>query len=421
MRILIVSEDIPQPNMGGLAKHVLTLCRALKQMGHEVDVLGNALHPVDPSNPELQFGGRIFTELDGHFIQWKEPTLGTFLPTRRTWVAKRFARAIMRHAPHYDVIHYHGHFPNVAKFIPMRVNFIQTRHDQGSDCLFDTRFRNGEVCTETAAESCASCRARDPNPVQKLVSTIAVKRFRNEVAEGFSRHKTVFVSNMLQRNLQRTLGDRKWGQVIHHFIDPQAIQHAREAAVHKPRTDARFHITVSGKLYQVKGIGAFLEELVPQLRDDMRVTVVGDGHDGPKLRAAFESEQVQFAGWRSIEETLEITASADAVVVPSLWEEPFGATTLEGLLLGKPVFALARGATPEIAIYASAPDQLRLHPDMPALVRDLLKSERRPLYPAQPPGTGGPDRAVQQLLALYSMPPGNVVTLQEEPCPSASR
>ncbi len=421
MRILIVSEDIPHPSTGGLGKHVLTLCKSLRQLGHDVDLLGNDFYDVDINHPEFQFGGRIFRELNGHFIQWKEPTLGAFLPQRRTWVARRFARAIMRHAARYDVIHYHGHFPNVARYIPAHLNFIQTRHDQGSDCLLDVRFRNGQICRETSPQSCAHCRSPNPNAVQKALSTMSVARFRREVAEGFIRHKTVFVSDMLHRNLQRTLGARQWGTVIHHFVDTEAIRYARETAAQTPRTDARFHIVVAGKLYKVKGIEAFLRDAVPLLRPDMRITVVGDGNDGPQLRKEFESKQVHFTGWCTVEKTLELVASADAVIVPSLWEEPFGATTLEGLLLGKPVFALAHGATPEQAAYASAADQLRLHPDMPSLVQDLLKYETRPPYPAQPHGTGGPDRAVQQLLALYSMPPGNAIFTQEKPCPSASR
>ena len=40
MRILLVSEDIPYPSMGGLAKHVLTLARALVKAGHEVRYTG---------------------------------------------------------------------------------------------------------------------------------------------------------------------------------------------------------------------------------------------------------------------------------------------------------------------------------------------------------------------------------------------
>lgn len=406
MRILIVSEDIPYPSMGGLAKHVLTLARALVRAGHHVDLLGGTQHPPEVAGSEIEFGGRFFGELDGHISGWKEVPLGVYNPLRRPWIARHFARIIMRRAAGYDVVHYHGHIPNVGMHIPEHINFIQTRHDQGSDCLTDTRFRNGQVCAETDPACCASCKTANPNFLQLAVSTAAVRRYREEVAKAFSRHKTVFVSEMLHRNLTRTLGDRRWGTVLHNFADIGDIRAARDAAAARPRTDERFHVFMAGKLYPAKGIAAFLNEFVPRMRSDMRVTVVGDGVDAPALKAAFESENVRFAGWCAMRETLELAAGADAIVVPSVWEEPFGSTTLEGLLLGKPTFALDRGATPELGVYASAPDQLRLYPDMRSLADGVLAASRQPDYGPPEYERACVDQAVHKLVQLYRLPPG---------------
>ena len=73
MRILLVSEDIPYPNMGGLAKHVLNLARALVRAGHHVDLMGNTEHPISVCGEEGEFGGGFFCELSGHHAGWKEP------------------------------------------------------------------------------------------------------------------------------------------------------------------------------------------------------------------------------------------------------------------------------------------------------------------------------------------------------------
>jgi glycosyltransferase involved in cell wall biosynthesis len=123
------------------------------------------------------------------------------------------------------------------------------------------------------------------------------------------------------------------------------------------------------------------------------------------LRAEFGNEQIRFLGWCTPDETLRLAASANAIVVPSLLEEAFGATTLEGLLLGKPTFALARGGTLEQHIYASSPDQLRLHPDMRSLVTDLVTFDARAGYAPAPDGLGGVDNAVRELLQIYRSPP----------------
>jgi len=404
MRILIVSEDIPSPSMGGLAKHALTLARALVRAGHEVDILGTDQHPIEVCGDEGKFGGRFFGELNGHHAGWKEISFGMFMPPKRTAIAKHFAKIIMRHAAGYDVIHYHGHIPNVARYLPADINFVQTRHDQGSDCFRHTRFRDDKICKSADPAECANCIRLHPNPLQRVVSKAAVVRFRKEVAESFSTHKTVFVSDMLRKNLARTLGPGNWGTTVHNFVDRPALERLRDAAQLLPAS-SDFHVFIAAKLYPAKGVRQFLAALAPQLPSNMRVTIAGDGADEAKLRAEFESGQIQFLGWCSPEKTLTLAATCTAVVVPSVWEEPCATTVLEGLFLGKPTFALRRGGTPELAIYAAAPGQLRLHADMPSLVADLVSFDPATTFGKAPEGLGSADSAVQQLMQIYRLPP----------------
>lgn len=326
-----------------------------------------------------------------------------YLPPRRTWLARRFARIILRYASGYDVIHYHGHVPNVARFIPEHVNFVQTRHDHGSECLALTRFRDGKVCESVDPADCAKCRTPHPNALQRTISKAAVIQFRREVAESFHCHKTIFVSDMLMRNFSRVLGPGPWGITVHHFVDGIYLKKLRDSV--QPAKSTEFHVFTAAKLYPAKGVDLFLRELAPQLRSDMRVTVAGDGPLEARLRSEFESDRIRFLGWCTPEKTLEHAAAANAIVVPSIWEEPFGSTTLEGLLLGKPTFALARGATPEQAIYAAEPEQLRLHPDMQSLVTDLVTFDRRKRFGPAPEELGGVDHAVRRILQIYASPP----------------
>jgi glycosyltransferase involved in cell wall biosynthesis len=416
MRILLVSEDIPYPQMGGLAKHTLSLARALIRAGHAVDLLGGNAHPIEAAGEEGEFGGRFFGELDGHDIGWKESKLGVFMPPRRTWVARRFAKIIMRRAAQYDVIHYHGHAPNLACFIPGHINFVQTRHDQGSDCLINTRFRDHAICRATAASACASCRVKNPNPVQTMVSAIAVNRYRSEVAKGFTRHKTIFVSDMLRQNFVRTMGNdpQHWGSVVHNFIDPSYIEQAKNRSSGKI-TGRTLQVFIAGKLYAPKGIEPFLHALADQLPKTMQLTIAGDGPDLERLRSRFASEQIRFLGWCSAEATLAAAASASVIVVPSIWEEPCSTSILEGLALGKPTFALANGGTPELTLYASFPNQLRLHPDMQSLVEDLIEFSPREDTATAPEILASADHAVSKLLDIYTQPPGSISGKEASP------
>lgn len=408
MRILLVSEDIPAPSMGGLAKHVLALARALVADGHQVDLMGNDDHPPTVAAGELDFGGRFLPELSGQFDGWKEMSLGLFMPPKRSAIARGFARSILRRAADYDVVHYHGHLPNVARYLPASINFIQTRHDQGSDCLIHTRFRRGAICRSTDTAYCAGCRTQNPSWLQRQVSSLAVRRFRDEVKEGFRRHKTVFVSEMLHANLKRCFGDCAWGVTVHNFIDSAPIRALASSKPPQPlQPGGPVTVFIASKLYPAKGVDAFLAAVERRGGSTrLKIEIAGDGGDEAALRAAHPA--VRFLGWQDSASTLQHAAHAQAVVVPSVWEEPCATTVLEALLLGKTVFALRRGGTPELAAYASGPDQLRLHDTMEALVEALLDFEPRPDYAVPTLTRADAQTAAGRLLALYRLPPGPI-------------
>jgi glycosyltransferase involved in cell wall biosynthesis len=407
MRILMVSEDIPMPGIGGLAGHTLALARALAAAGHTVDLMGNDDYPASENNELLQFGGHFFPDLHGQFTGWKEMQIGIFFPWKRIVVAKRFAAAILQRAHDYDVIHYHGHLPNIASHLPSYINFIQTRHDQGSDCLIHTRFARGQICTSVNPGDCAQCRSKHPNFLQRSVSAYAVNQYRRDVINGYKRHKTVFVSQQLLKNCQRGLGPSVRGTVLHNFIDEQRIQTALSSATTSSATD-RIRVLIAAKLYAAKGVGTFLKTLATHPHESLEISVVGNGPEEAELRNAFHS--VHFYGWQNSSQTLQLTAHADAVIVPSICEESCATTVLEGLALGKTVFALRLGGTPELSIYASTPTQLQLFDDMPSLVKGLLAFASKPSTSTPSTKIATAKQAARALLKLYALPPGPITT-----------
>ena len=408
MRILMVSEDLPAPAMGGLARHVLALCKALTHAGHHVDMMGNDDFPAGVAVDSMDFGGQFFPELSGQFSGWKEMPLGVFMPLKRSLLARRFARTMQRRAGDYDVIHYHGHLANVAYYLPPSVNFLQTRHDQGSDCLIHTRYRRSEVCNDIDPQACAACRTHHPNALQKAISSLAVRRFRYEVKKGFLRHKTVFVSDMLRKNLSRCFGNQRWGITIHNFVD---TSHLRNLSTHKQITlpTDQLRVFIAAKLYPAKGVRALLAILEPHLGHRIVMDIAGDGEEESMLRERYV--HVNFHGWQSMEATLKLAMRAQVIVVPSVCEEACSTTVLEGLLLGKTVFALRRGGTPELGIYTSRPDQLRLHEDLEGLASALLNYTPRADCVVSPQSPADASHAAGRLLALYSLPPGPIAKL----------
>lgn len=393
LRILMVSEDIPRAQLGGLARHVVVLANALIEAGHEVALLGSMVHDYESNAAEVGFHGRFIAGLPNTEPGWKEATTGAFNPCKRDYLAARMARAILEHADGFDVIHYHGHLPMVGLHLPAELNFLQTRHDQGSECLTHTRFKKGVVCTDLDPRVCAQCIHPDPGPLRTAVSAMAVRRYRMQAARAFERHPVVFVSEFLRANFRRAVpgAGLERSSVIHAFID-EAAAPAPGGPVAEPVT-----LHVAGRLSDAKGIVEFLRLLKPRLPAGWRVQVFGDGPQREALQALCD-DRIVWLGHRSTAEVMAASARATAAIVPSLCDEAWGAVTAESIRLGVPCYALSRGGTPELARYGAA-GQLRLFPSLAALVQALV-SEPIPTH-----RTGGESADVRDrlpaLLALY--------------------
>ena len=382
MRILLVSEDIPQPQLGGLGKHVLALGREMHSRGHEVDVLGNAVHPIaglgDQAGP-----GRFIAAIRGHQKLYKEQQLGVFLPWRSALNARPVRDAILQHAAGYDVVHYHGHMPWLAADLPPSTPFIQSRHDQGGDCMLNTRFTRPAPadmapCRALDARACARCASAHPGPLRQAVSAAAVRGVRRRTAVAYDLHPVVFVSDFLRKGFARVAGGVERGAVVHNGVDVAALA-AAAAAPLLPR-EAMVEVFTAGALTPYKGFAALVEALHRwPLRTGVRLTIAGDGPDMPRLRVLAAGLPVRLLGWTDHAQVLRLTRSADIVIVPSVWEEPFGGTTLEALALGQTVLALRQGGTPELAAYAGPGGaRLKLFSSLPELVAALHRGDALP-------------------------------------------
>lgn len=374
MKILLVSEDIPSQILGGLGKHVVALGNALIAAGHEVALMGRDFPSYAECAVETGFHGHFIPGFGNPLKGWKETQLGFFNPWKRPYFARRLAKAILAHADQFDVIHYHGHQPMVGRFIPSSVHFVQTRHDQGGDCITNVRFRQGDVCRERDPAACARCIHPNPGALRTALSAMAVQRYRAGTAAAYAMHPVIFVSDFLRCNYRKTLPTARLDRsmVIHNFVDEAALA-AEGYQTSAPVRQAETRIHVAGRLDEPKGIAAFLDLLAPRLPAGWRVNVYGDG----PLRGQIEARHarpdgaIHLHGHRLYRDIVLATRSATAVVVPSVCEESCGTVILEALRLGKPCYALARGGTPELIRYGR-PGQLRLFADLPALVEGLV-------------------------------------------------
>lgn len=125
--------------------------------------------------------------------------------------------------------------------------------------------------------------------------------------------------------------------------DPAEFPRPSGAAVPGP-----VDLLYAGQLLRGKGIHVLLEAMA-MARRERTLDVVGTGNFGDRLKRL--AERLGVAGrvrWHgAVPCAADWMAAAACVVVPSVWQEPYGLVAAEAVALGRPVVASNAGGLPE--------------------------------------------------------------------------
>ena len=105
-------------------------------------------------------------------------------------------------------------------------------------------------------------------------------------------------------------------------------------------------IIFSGKLNNAKGFDKFAEAISKILNkyQDWKAIAIGDE---PRERYNFSHKRLSYTGWIPQDKVLNLYNHSSITVAPSLWEEPFGRSSLEAGSRGNAVIISKRGGLPE--------------------------------------------------------------------------
>ncbi|SAK97947.1 glycosyl transferase, group 1 [Caballeronia temeraria] len=133
--------------------------------------------------------------------------------------------------------------------------------------------------------------------------------------------------------------------VIHNCYQPledaKAGQHSRPAG-HSP-----LRLGMLGRVLPEKGVELLLEQLLADQTLDWTLAIGGSGDQDfvESLKTKYADPRVSFLGRV---EPAEFLSGIDILVVPSVWNEPFGLVVLEAYSQGVPVVGSNMGGIPEI-------------------------------------------------------------------------
>ncbi len=322
MNIGILTWEFPPRIVGGIARHCNGLARALAHNGHDVHVV------------TLDFpGAPIYEELNGIKVYRASTELGH--PNFLTWaflfnhfLEKKMA-GVSRNVD-FDVVHVHDWltgFAGISFKHQMQKPLVSTIH--GTEIGRAQGLHNPDSLTIDGIEWWTTYEAN------KIIVTSASMKAEIQGHFRLPPEKIEIVPNGIDTKRYNA------------SVDQSAVK--GRYGVHP---DEKLVLCV-GRLVPQKGI-EYLIRAVPRIAErypEAKFIIVGEGwlrgHLEYIARSTGHQWKITFTGWVPDQELIALLNSADALVVPSIYE-PFGIVALEGMAAGVPVVASDVGGLAEI-------------------------------------------------------------------------
>jgi glycogen(starch) synthase len=313
MKIGTLTWEFPPRVVGGIARHCEGLAKALVKQNHEVH-----LFTLDfPGSPNYE-------EMDGVKVYRASTELGH--PNFLTWVllfnhflTKRMADVI-QHVD-FDVMHVHdwlAAFSGISFKHYMKKPMVLTVHS--------TEVGRAQGLHSPDSFSINGIEWWAMYEADRVI--VCSQSMKNEICGHF--------------NLPLDKVD-----VIPNAIDATKYQIPVDRGAVRQRYGVGYGeklILCVGRLVPQKGIEYFIRAIphVAKRYPEAKFVIVGEGWSRDILeaeaRASGQARKIQFTGFASDREVIELMTSADVLVVPSIYE-PFGIVALEGMATGVPVVA----------------------------------------------------------------------------------
>ncbi|MDH2901157.1 MAG: glycosyltransferase family 4 protein [archaeon] len=314
LRILMFTWEYPPRIIGGIARVVEGLSKALVKQGAEVHVITNEM----PGSPAEQNDDGVFV----HRVEISSPA-----PNFHSWVllmnhyfAKR-AGLLGREVGHFDIVHAHDWLvlPSTAE----SKNFF--------GCTMISTLHSLEYKRAGGVTS----------PEGRMIESF-------EWWLTYESSLVIVCSNAMK-------SDTKWKYKVPDqkiWVVPIGLDASKFLSAHpnKDQVRERFGISRSdklvlfvGRLTHQKGC-EYLIRSIPSLAKyyNAKLVIVGDGYMRGELeyvaQTTGEGWRVRFTGFIPDTEVVDLMMSADVMVIPSVYE-PFGVVALEAMAARVPIVA----------------------------------------------------------------------------------
>jgi glycosyltransferase involved in cell wall biosynthesis len=251
-----------------------------------------------------------------------------------------------------DVVFSHGLAdPEVESAVLEVAPAVVVQHTYHGTCISSTKTMTWPVvspCSRAFGPGCLAhyfprrCGGSSPLTMTRLyrAQSTRLETLRRVAA-------VVTLSNHMAGEVRRNGVPAERVHVVPPFVDLSS------ASPGPRRPDETVRLLFLGRLEPMKGVRQLLDALglvVARLDRPVSLVVAGDGAEREALerqaatRMASDARiQVRFTGWQSGAARAALLRETDALVVPSVWPEPFGLVGLEAAAAGVPAVAFGSG------------------------------------------------------------------------------
>ncbi len=335
LRILNVNQNYHV--LGGMDVAMFQLEALMTEHGHHVIPFAAA----DPANRPTEYA---------RYFPPAPPTTNTATADLlRTLYSPAARRAIGRvlDEQRIEIVHLHSYFKRLTPAILPEIRrrgipIVQTMHEYRAVCPISLMYRDGHVCTDchdrrygqAVRHRCAA------GSLSRSLWNVAEMRLSNALGHKRDIARYLSVSDY-QRDQLIAMGmpaDRI--ETIYHPVELPPLPSPSTMSASPD------HVLFASRIEPHKGIFWLID--VARRLPDVRFAIAGDGSARAEAMArAADLANVSWLGTLDAAGLAAARAQAVCAVVPSLYPEPFGLTSIEALAQGIPAIVAASGGLAE--------------------------------------------------------------------------
>lgn len=351
MKIVICNELYAPYFLGGAERSVKILADALSQKGHQVYIYTTA-----PEDKEEEIGNiKIFYRKCKNIYWIYKPnnpnkikkTIWHLIDIYNFSVEEQFQALVEQIKP--DIIHTHvlsSFSPCIWKVAKKyNIPIVHTLRDYYLLCVKSTMFKNNKTCSK----QCLLCKI-STLPKKKLSSAVTAIIGISQFILDIHIKNGYFTKSPIQEVIFNSVPQK---QNITNNINKEKV------------------IGYIGRIHPSKGIEILLECFLQIKNLQYKLYIAGDKTTeyAQFLQKKYKHPHIQFLGLQNSEEFL---SKISLLVVPSVWNEPFGRVIVEAFNSHCPVITSNRGGMPELITPHVNGDIFQI--ENPSSLKELLQN-----------------------------------------------